>query len=252
MKTIALSLQKGGTGKTSMAVTLAAELGREAGSAVVVDLDPQGNTSAWIGPDELKVELASVLFGKSRVGDVVVPTKSQGLSLIPTAGLGGELKLFAETKGLQEVYCIQDVVDDLAALGYKYCIFDLSPAFGALERAALIAADEVITPIMPNTFGVDGLEIFANNLSDLRKKMRSVKPDYKRIIITAIDNRIKQHGEIQKDIMDNIRGLHIYCLPVDQVFQRAQTLRLTIQDVGNGKKETLDEIKRLAKDIMEV
>jgi chromosome partitioning protein len=64
MKTIALSIQKGGVGKTSLAVSLAAELTRETGSVLLIDLDPQGNASNWIGPREMSAELADVLFGK--------------------------------------------------------------------------------------------------------------------------------------------------------------------------------------------
>jgi chromosome partitioning protein len=247
MKTIAIGLQKGGTGKTSVAVSLAAELARIGGETVLIDLDPQGNAGSWIGPDNIKAELAGVLLKKYALDQALIPAGVQGLSLIPTAGLGGELKIFAEGQAVQQPFCVKSLVRELSS-SFRFCVIDLPPAFGALERAALIAADEVITPIVPDPFGVDGLHIFAANLASLRSNMETDKPAYKRIIVSALDCRIKQHREIFQSIGKSAKGFHIYCFPVDQVFRRAQTAGKVIQEM-DAKKDTLAEINRLALDI---
>ncbi|MDR1231995.1 MAG: AAA family ATPase [Spirochaetaceae bacterium] len=175
MKTIAIGLQKGGTGKTTLAVTLAAELAGY-GKTLLIDADPQGNASAWVGPDSLSAELAGVLFERYPLEQAITGTQTSGFDLLPSAGLGGELKMFIETKAPGDPFCMQGLLEKTTARGYRYVVIDLSPAFGTFEREALTAADEVITPIMPDTFGIDGLQIFAENLLDARKKMRTRNP----------------------------------------------------------------------------
>jgi chromosome partitioning protein len=249
MQTIAISLQKGGTGKTSLAVSLAAELAAD-GPTVLIDADPQGNASAWVGPETIRTELAGVLFKKYPLPQAITPTETSGLSLLPSAGLGGELKIFIERAAPAEPFCMQDLIAGLSALGCRYTVIDLSPAFGTFEREAVTASDEVITPIMPDPFGIDGLEIFAANLKDARQKMHTRKPAYSKIIISALDNRIKQHGAILESLQTGTRTGSVYPIPVDQVFRRAQTARKTIQAAGGAKPETLVAIRRIARDLI--
>ncbi|GHT35934.1 hypothetical protein AGMMS49592_6250 [Endomicrobiia bacterium] len=248
MKTIAISLQKGGTGKTSLAVTLAAELSTY-GDTVLIDADPQGNASAWIGAQTLESELAGVLFKKYPLDNAVIKTQTQGLFLLPSAGLGGQLKVFIEQVAPSEPFCMQDVIGELSGFGYTYAVIDLSPSFGTFEREVVTASDEVITPIMPDPFCVDGIEIFSANIIDARQKMHTNKPLYSKIVITAVDNRIKQHSQIVSDMKDKAKGLKLYLIPVDQVFRIAQTTHQTIQATGNAKAQTLEAIKLLARDI---
>jgi chromosome partitioning protein len=247
LKTIAIGLQKGGTGKTTLAVTLAAELAGH-GDTVLVDADPQGNASAWIGPESITAELAGVLFKETPLAEAVKPTSTPGLSLVPSAGLGGELKVFIERAAPAEPFCMQDLICALAAQGRQYAIIDLSPSFGTFEREAITAADEVITPIMPDTFGLDGLQIFAENLIDARQKMHTQKPAYSKIVVMAVDNRIKQHGVILDGLKNSKRS--VYTVPVDQVFRRAQTNRMTMQTAGGAKPETLAAIRAIAADVI--
>lgn len=246
MKTIAVSLQKGGTGKTSLAVSLAAELAAQ-GAALLVDGDPQGNASAWTGPENLAAELAGVLFKKYPLQHAVTRTEVPGLFLLPSAGLGGELKVFMERQAPAEPFCMQDLIADIAAAGYCFCVIDLSPAFGTFERETVTAADEVITPVMPDPFGIDGLQIFAANLEDARRKMHSSKPAYSKIVLSAVDNRIRQHRTILETIKET--GLAVYAVPVDQVFRRAQTAHKPIQDM-DPKPETLRAVRALAADLI--
>ncbi|MDR0637501.1 MAG: ParA family protein [Spirochaetaceae bacterium] len=247
MKTIAIALQKGGTGKTVLSVSLAAALARQVpGRVLLVDCDPQGNSTEWTHPDELRAELATVLLGKCALRDAVAEAEFSGLCVLPTAGLDGELKVWDEGAGTRRPFAMWEIVKGAAAMGFKFCVLDLSPGFGAIERAALVSADEVITPIMPDPFGISGLEIFTQNLLGLRKDLDTEKSAYRRIIIKAVDNRIKQHGEIVAGMRDKAGEFRLYVFPVDQVFRRAETEHKSIYDTGTAKKETLDELNRLA------
>jgi chromosome partitioning protein len=247
MKTIAIALQKGGTGKTVLSVSLAASLARQnPGRVLLIDCDPQGNSTEWVYPRTLSAELAGVLFGKCKVKDAIIQSDFPGLSLLPTAGLGGELKVWDEGAGSRKPFAMREVVKTVAALGYRFCVLDLSPGFGAIERASLVASDEVITPIMPDPFGLSGLEIFTTNLVGLRKDLETRKPEYRRIIINAIDNRIRQHGEIVETLKRDMAEFNLYMFPVDQVFRRAETEHKSIYETGQAKKETVEEMDRLA------
>jgi chromosome partitioning protein len=250
MKTIAVCLQKGGVGKTSIAVSLAAELAAFSGSVLLIDADPQGSASAWIGPEDLKQELADVLLEKTTPEAAILGTQTRGLFLLPTAGLGGNLRTFAESQARDDPFCIRRLIKQIAALSYAYTVIDLSPGWGAIERAAILAADEVLTPVLGDSFALDGLQIFADNLQILRERMESEKPAYNKIIVNALDGRIKQHGKILEDIKGLAESnLKIYEIPVDPAFRMAQRTHVALQAVPTVKAATSAALGLIAKDL---
>ncbi|WP_147612793.1 ParA family protein [Treponema pectinovorum] len=87
MKTITFALQKGGTGKTSLSVSTAVQLAESGKKGLLLDADPQGNATTWLGIDEISVELADVLMKKSPAKDAIINTQVENLSIIPTASL---------------------------------------------------------------------------------------------------------------------------------------------------------------------
>jgi chromosome partitioning protein len=239
MKTIAVSLQKGGVGKTSLSVSLTAELASISGATLLIDADPQGNASAWIGAETLAYELADVLLERATLEKAIVKTETPGLFLLPTAGLGGDLKAFSESQAKDDPFCVRRLIKEAAALGYIYTVIDLSPGWGAIERAAVIAADEVLTPVLGDSFAIDGLQIFADNLKTLRRRMETDKPIYNKIVVNAIDGRIKQHREVLTDIKNNAgENLKIYEIPVDPAFRMAQRKHITLQALTAIKADT--------------
>ena len=250
MKTIAFSMQKGGVGKTSLSVGIAAELAERTGNVLFIDADPQGSASGWIGPQELNAELSDVLFNKVNVKAAIVKTPTPGLLLLPTAGVGGELNLFSKTLATQQDRCIKKITKEAAALGFRYCILDMSPAFGSLEWACFMAADEVITPIFPDSFAADGLQVFAANLAQFRSDKETEKPFYKRLVVNAIDRRIPQHTDTLAKYK-NTGTFTVYEIPVDPIFRKCQSAGVTIQTFTSAKQETRAELSRLANDIIQ-
>jgi chromosome partitioning protein len=250
MKTIAVSLQKGGVGKTSLAVSLAAELASLSGSTLLVDADPQGSATGWVGPDVVDLELADVLSDRAALEKAVYKTDAPGLFLLPTAGLGGDLKAFAESQAKDDPFCMRRMVKQAAAQGYAYTVIDLSPGWGAIERAAVLAADEVLTPVLGDSFALDGLQIFADNLKTLRRRMETDRPIYNKVIVNAIDGRIKQHGEILASIKGGASAdLKIYEVPVDPAFRMAQRKHLTLQALTVVKADTKAALNAITADI---
>jgi chromosome partitioning protein len=216
---------------------------------LLIDADPQGSASSWIGPEELSVELADVLSGKVALDKGIVPTRIHGLSLLPSAGVGGELNTFFQNPSQQKEMRLGEMMEEANRLGYHYGLFDLSPAFGPMERACFTVTDEIITPILADSFAADGLEIFAHHLQEFRQEKETDKPIYKKIIINAIDKRITQHREILETIKA-ISAFSIYEFPVDPAFRRSQMSGISVQEFSRTKRETRSELRRLAQDIM--
>jgi chromosome partitioning protein len=253
MKTVTLALQKGGVGKTSLSMALAGELASMAGPVLIIDADPQGNTSGQLYP-EFSVELADLLFdiadGKTpNLKEAVNKTSFPGLSIIGTLGLEGRLRLYAETLAAGKPNAVKQLVRGLAEWGFRYIIFDTSPAWGPLEKSILLATDEVITPTQGDTYGPDGLTIFSENIRQLRIDYETERPQYNRIIFNGMDKRIPGHERVLNELKKNAAGLDIYVIPTDPIFRRAQDASNVIQSLAGAKAETKAELARLAKDI---
>jgi chromosome partitioning protein len=253
MKTVCLALQKGGCGKSSLSMALAGELAQDYGPTVIIDSDPQGNISGQLYPN-ITAELADLLFniaeGKEPdLKNAVCKTAFPNLSIVPTAGLDGRLRLYSETLASANPWAMDDLIKTLAAWGFKCCVIDTSPAFGPLEKSALLAADECLTPLMGDVYGQDGLTIFSDNLKQLKKSQRADRPSYRRIIFNAFDRRIPSHERILKELREGAEGMELYCFPTDPIFRKAQDMKTVIQSLNGCKAETKRELSRLAKDI---
>ncbi|MBG0767950.1 MAG: ParA family protein [Spirochaetaceae bacterium] len=249
-KTISFHLQKGGVGKTTISGTLACQSALDGYSTLLVDVDPQGNASSWFLKEAPQYELADVVQGRCYIQDAIIPIPQiQNMSLLPTFGIGGTLKLYAETKLAEEPFVLQDLVHEVSD-SFDRIILDLSPGLGRLERAALISSDEVITPMTPEVFSLDGLEIFIDELARLKKNLRSTV-SHSKIIINSFDNRIKQHRDIYNAACKGV--FTVYKIPVDPLFRKAQEAGYAPQLFkarGRGLKEsTVGAIKTLNKDI---
>jgi len=249
LKTIALHLQKGGVGKTSLSGALAYELSKR-GRTILVDCDPQGNASSWHLKDAPPHELADVLAGRATAAEAIAATTAPGLDILATFGLDGGLKLYGETTLSNEPFIFCELMDALAGQGYEYAVLDLSPGMGRLEKAALIAAGEVITPMTPEYFALDGLAIFDAELTKAKKAMRR-GPEYKYIVVNAYDKRIEQHRAVA-DEAAFMQGRTVFRVPVDPAFRKAQALHLPAQELPKEsapKAETMAALQAITEAI---
>ncbi|MCR5732751.1 MAG: ParA family protein [Sphaerochaetaceae bacterium] len=250
-KTVAFHLQKGGVGKTTISGTLACQSALSGKKTLIIDCDPQGNVSSWFLENTPKFELSDVLQGRCFVDDAIVKVPCvDNLYILPTFGVGGTLKIYSETKLAEEPYVLLDLVGDVSQK-YERIVLDLSPGLGRLERSALIASDEVISPMTSEVFSLDGLQIFIHELSKLRKNMRaSVRHD--KIIINSFDTRIRQHKDIYAAAMESGK-YKVYQIPVDPIFRKAQEANKCPQLFkvrGRGMKTaTLEAFSKLNKDV---
>lgn len=251
MKIISSMLQKGGVGKTSTAVSLAVELANM-GKVVLIDADPQGNATTWLDIQTMQFEFADLLNGKCTLEQCLVETATKNLYIIPTAGIGGELKEYSENKAGGNQGKIKKTLKDIAK-NFDYCVIDTSPSFGNLERGILYATNEIVAVLQLDEFSKDGLQIFNDRLQAFindNLEEDDPKPLFNKILFNAKDDRIAQQNIILEQFKPlEKHGFSLYVIPVDQAFRKVQSAHIPIQDFTGTKKETLTTIKQLAEDL---
>ena len=243
MKTITFGIQKGGTGKTSISVSVASQLAIDGYKTIILDADPQGNATGWI-IKELKKELADVLFNSCQAEEAIQGTSIENLYIMPTAGLGGDLRLYGETKASQKPYAIKQLLPKLEALGFEYCIIDTSPAFSPLEKSCFLASDEVIPVMQIDIFSADGLGVFASMIDELRKDFDTAKPNFSYLVLNARDDRLPQQKTLLEAYEKSLQ-MQKFLIPVDQGFKKSQGAGFFIQEYAKTKRETLEAIEAL-------
>lgn len=246
MKSYAFALQKGGTGKTSISVSVAVELARQEKKVVYIDCDPQGNSSSWL-LDDFNHELADILYDRIPVLECVYASGIENLFVIPTFGVGGSLKQFANT----EHYPFKFKNQLLPALAphFDFCIFDTSPAFNEFEKSVFIACNEVIPVLKLDEFSKDGLEIFIQNLKPVESQY-GVKPVFSKIVLNQQDKRLKtQEAYLSAfNALNSEKKYEFFVIPTDPAFSKSQSIHSTIYDKRvTVKPETVSTIADLAR-----
>lgn len=199
---ISIANQKGGVGKTTTAINLSAALARSGRRVLLIDLDPQGNSSlSFLDPSQLTTSVFDLLTSPG-VGleQVIKPTSVKGLDIIPSRI---SLAKF-EGKVLGEFDAAFRLRDKLNGIGDQYVcvIIDTPPTLGLITVNALVASDYLIIPIQPSYFALEGTD---DLLETVEKVKARPNPDLKLlgVLVTLNDKRTA----LAKDISDQIRGV---------------------------------------------
>lgn len=155
MKTIAVANQKGGSGKTTTAVTVAACLGELGRRVLLVDLDPQASATMWLGAHDAGPELYEVMTGERLLPDVIRGTAFTGVSVVPAhkSLAGVERVLAADGVGADTV--LQRALKRVD--GFDYVLLDCPPTLGYLTINGLVAADSVVVPVEARVIALAGV-----------------------------------------------------------------------------------------------
>lgn len=207
-KVIAFSNQKGGVGKTTTCVNLAAYTARAGKRVLVVDMDPQGNASSALGFFERKDKKSvyEVLVGDIDAAGAVKKTETEGLDIITSSGdlAGAELELAQVMIGRERVLDekLEEVKED-----YDFVFIDCPPSLGLLTVNSLAAADGVVVPIQCEYFALEGLSQMMNTIKLVKKFLRPAI-EVEGVVITLYDGRAKLSkgvvGEIEKVFGDKV------------------------------------------------
>lgn len=187
MKTLAITNQKGGVGKTTTSVNLAASLAASGQKVLLVDLDPQGNASTGSGIDKarLKHSIYHVLIGDKAMADVIVKSEKSGFDVAPSnrelAGAEVELvnEIARETRLKQALSTIN---------GYDYILLDCPPALNFVTVNALTAADSVMIPMQCEYYALEGLSDLVNTIKKVRAHLNP-KLEIEGLLRTMFDTR---------------------------------------------------------------
>jgi chromosome partitioning protein len=199
---IAIANQKGGVGKTTTAINLSAALARAGKRVLLIDLDPQANSSlTFLAHDEFDLTVYEFLTDtQASSADVIKPTRLPGLDILPSriSLAKFESKLIGE---FDAPFRLKDKMDGIVE-AYQYVVIDTPPTLGLITVNALVASDYLIVPIQPSYFALEGTD----DLLDTVEKVRSrPNPNLKvlGVLITLLDKRTT----LAKDIHEQIKGV---------------------------------------------
>ena len=204
-KIIALVNQKGGVGKTTSSINLAASLGALGKRVLLIDLDPQGNSTTGIGIDkgDIKKSVYDLLIGNATLQEVVKKTKFKNLYIIPaTISLAGaDIELMEQSRMDPEFSKNGQLKTALntASDTFDYMIIDCPPSLGILTTNALTAANSVIIPVQCEFFALEGIMQLLNSIMLAQKNLNPTL-DIEGVLLTMLDNRTNLGLEVVQDI----------------------------------------------------
>jgi len=255
-KSIAVFNQKGGVGKTTTVINLCACLANRGKKVLMIDIDPQGNTTSGVGIDKTTLEktIYDVLINDSDPRDCIIDTNRENLFIIPSSVqlAGAEIELTEMNKReLKLRECIDSIKDE-----YDYIFIDCPPSLGLLSINALSAVDSVLIPIQCEYYALEGVSQLMNTIK-LVKKSLNPDLDIEGVVLSMFDGRTNLSIQVVDEVKKYFRGkVYTTMIPRNVRLAEAPSYGMSIIEYDIKSKgaesymDLVDEFIELSEDVI--